>query len=173
MRTSPALRHLALLKFLAAGWLLLCAGVALAESVYVQAKTAQLRAGKTSLDKVTANLRLGDELTVLKRDSGWLEVKTASGAQGWIFGNKVSSTKPRNGDSELAALGKSFRRKEASDVTASAGSRGLDKVSEDYAKQAGITKETQDSVDRMAAYRVTDQEVEDFLKKGRLGEYAQ
>lgn len=146
---------------------------AFAESVYVLARTAQLRAGKTSLDKVTANLRLGDELTVLKRDGNWMEVKTASGETGWIFANKVSNTKPKDGDSGLAALGQSVRRGEASSVTASAGSRGLDKVSEGYAQQAGITKAVQDSVDRMAAYRVTDQEVEDFLKKGRLGEYAQ
>ena len=51
-------------------------------------------------------------------------------------------------------------------MTASAGSRGLDKVSEGYAKQAGITKDVQDSVDRMAAYRVSDQEIEDFLREG-------
>jgi uncharacterized protein YgiM (DUF1202 family) len=173
MRSLPVLRRVALLAVLIPLGVWLGAPEALAESVYVLATNAQLRAGKTSLDKVTANLRLGDELTVLKRDGTWLEVKTASGERGWIFANKVSSAKPKNGDNELAALGKSFRRTEASGVTASAGSRGLDKVSEGYAQQAGITKAVQDSVDRMAAYRVTDQDVEDFLQKGRLGEYAQ
>jgi uncharacterized protein YgiM (DUF1202 family) len=151
----------------------LFAATASAESVYVQAKTAQLRAGKTSLDKVTANLRYGDVLEVIQKDGSWVQVKTGSGAQGWIFANKVSSSKPSGGDSELAALGRSFRQKDASSVTASAGSRGLDKVSEGYAKQAGITKDVQAAVDRMAAYKITDQEVEDFLRNGRLGEYAQ
>jgi uncharacterized protein YgiM (DUF1202 family) len=173
MRSSHALRHLAFLAFLAAIGLWLSAAVAAAESVYVQATKAQLRAGKTSLDKVTANVRYGDELEVLRRDGNWLEAKTGAGERGWIFANKVSSAKPSGSDGDLAALGKSYRRKEASGVTASAGSRGLDKVSEGYARQAGITKDVQDSVDRMAAYRISDQEVEDFLKKGRLGEYAQ
>ena len=173
MRSSQASRYLKVLSAVLAVGLWLAADSAPAETVYVQAKTAQLRAGKTSLDKVTANLRYGDELEVLRRDGTWIEGKTGAGDRGWIFANKVSSTKPSGGDSDLAALGKSFRRKEASDVTASAGSRGLDKVSEGYAKQAGITKDVQDSVDRMAAYRITDQEVEDFLRKGRLGEYAQ
>lgn len=151
----------------------LAAGPALAETVYVQAKTAQLRAGKTSLDKVTANLRFGDPLDVVRRDGNWIEARTGGGASGWIFANKVSATKPSEGDSDLATLGQSFRRKDASGVTASAGSRGLDKVSEGYAKQAGITKDVQDAVDRMAAYRLSDQDVEEFLKSGRLGEYAQ
>lgn len=153
------------------GWL--WADTASAETMYVQAKTAQLRAGKTSLDKVTANLRYGDELEVLRKDGSWVEVKTGAGQRGWIFSNKLSSSRPSGGDSELASLGKSVRQKDASSVTASAGSRGLDSVSEGYAKQAGITKQVQDAVDRMAAYRITDQEVEDFLSKGRLGEYAQ
>ena len=160
-----------MLSFMVGSWMF--ADIALAETMYVQAKTAQLRAGKTSLDKVTANVRFGDQLEVIRKDGSWVEAKTAGGQQGWIFSNKLTSTKPAAGDGDLASLGKSFRQKEASNVTASAGSRGLDKVSEGYAKQANITKDVQDSVDRMAAYRITDQEVEDFLQKGRLGEYAQ
>lgn len=160
-----------LVSLLVALWL--STGEALAETMYVQAKTAQLRAGKTSLDKVTANLQYGDALEVLSRDGNWVEARTGAGDRGWIFAGKVSGTKPGESESELAALGKSFRRKDASSVTASAGARGLDKVSEDYAKQAGITKDVQDAVDRMTAYRLTDQEIEEFLKNGRLGEYAQ
>jgi uncharacterized protein YgiM (DUF1202 family) len=171
-RTRSIGRRLAVLvSVLLASWML--TDLAWAEKVYVQAKTAQLRAGKTSLDKVTADVRFGDELDVLKREGNWVEVKTSGGQRGWIFGGKLSRTKPAAGEGDLAALGKSFRQKEASTVTASAGSRGLDKVSEGYAKQAGITKDVQDAVDRMAAYRITDQEVEDFLRNGRLGEYAQ
>ena len=160
-----------MLSLIVGNWMF--ADIVLAETMFVQAKTAQLRAGKTSLDKVTADLRFGDQLEVLRKDGNWVEVKTTGGQQGWIFSNKLTSTKPSASDGELASLGKSFRQKEASNVTASAGSRGLDKASETYAKQANITKDVQDSVDRMAAYRITDQEVEDFLQKGRLGEYAQ
>jgi uncharacterized protein YgiM (DUF1202 family) len=106
-----------LIAMVVASWML--TDFASAEKVYVQAKTAQLRAGKTSLDKVTADVRFGDELDVLKREGNWVEVKTSDGQRGWIFGSKLSRT------------------------------------------------------DRMAAYRISDQEVEDFLRNGRLGEYAQ
>jgi hypothetical protein len=143
-----------------------------AETVYVQARTAQLRSGKTSLDQVVANLRYGDPLEVLKKEGSWLQVKTESGAQGWIYAGKTSKTKPSGGDNGLAQLGRSMRGSEASAVTASAGARGLDKVSEGYANRAGISQKDRDTVDRMTAYQIADQEVEEFLKEGGLGEYA-
>lgn len=146
--------------------------VAWAETVYVQAKTAQLRSGKTSLDTVVANLKYGDALEVTIREGSWLQVRTASGAQGWIFANKTSNTKPSGGSDTLAQLGRSMRRGEASGTTASAGARGLDKASEGYANRTGISQEDRDAVDRMTAYQLPDQEVEEFLKEGGLGEYA-
>ena len=152
--------------------LALSATAAYADTVYVQAKSAKLRDGKTSLDREVATVRFGDALEVLKTDGSWLQVRTAGGARGWIFVNKTTTTKPSTQDDELAALGRSVRGKEASQTTASAGARGLDKVSEAYANRSGIPKAYRDAVDRMAAYQLGDQEVEDFLKKGALGEYA-
>ena len=154
--------------------LYLLTSVALAETVFVQSKTAKLRSGKTSLDSVVADLKFGESLEVLGKEGNWLEVQTTRGAKGWIFAGKTTPTKPAGGEDDvLAKLGKSFRRTEAGDVTASAGARGLDKVSEGYANRVGITQQHRDAIDRMAAYRISDQEVEDFLKQGRLGEYAQ
>ena len=147
-------------------------GVAWAETVYVQGKTAKLRSGKTSLDPVVADLKYGEPLKVLKTDDKWLQVQTGSGVKGWIFAGKTSPVKRSGGDDELTRLGRSFRGKEASEATASAGARGLDKVSEAYANRSGITQRDRDAVDRMTAYTITDQEIEDFLKKGELGEYA-
>ncbi len=152
--------------------LLFIGGNAQAETVYVQAKTAQLRSGKTSLDAVVANVKLGDALEVTGKDGNWLQVKTAAGVQGWIFSNKVSSTKPSGGSDTFAQLGRSMRRGEASGTTASAGARGLDKASEGYANRTGISQRDREAVDRMTAYQLPDQEVEEFLKEGGLGEYA-
>ncbi|HLG43936.1 MAG TPA: SH3 domain-containing protein, partial [Nitrospirales bacterium] len=77
-------------------------GQALAETVYVQGKTAKLRAGKTSLDRVVADLRFAEPLEVLRKDGTWFEVRTAAGVSGWIFANKTTATKPSGQDDELA-----------------------------------------------------------------------
>lgn len=146
---------------------------ALGETLYVSAKSAQLRSGKTSLDPVVAGLKLGESLEVVKREERWLQVRTAKGVQGWIYASHVSESKPAGGDNELAALGKGFRQTEASSVTASAGARGLDKASESYANRAGITQQHRDAVDRMTANKIPDEDIQAFLKAGRLGEYAE
>lgn len=147
-------------------------GVASGETLYVSAKTAQLRAGKTSLDQVVATLKLGDMLDVVKRDNRWLQVQTSKGVKGWIYSSNVSASKPAGADNELAALGRSFRRTDASGTTASAGARGLDKTSEGYANKSGITQQQRDAVDRMTAYKIPDEDIQEFMKSGRLGEYA-
>ena len=146
---------------------------AFGETLYVSAKSAQLRAGKTSLDPVVASLKIGEALEVVKRDDPWVQVKTAKGVTGWIYSGNVSGSKPAGGDNELAAMGKGFRQTEASGVTASAGARGLDKASESYANRAGITQQHRDAVDRMTASKIPDEDIQAFLKAGRLGEYAE
>lgn len=148
-------------------------GAAFGETLYVAAKSAQLRSGKTSLDPVVASLKLGETVDVVQRVGRWLEVQTAKGVKGWIYDNKVSASKPTGGDNELAALGRSFRRTDASGVTASAGARGLDKASEGYANRSGITQQHRDAVDRITAYKIPDEDIHEFLKSGRLGEYAE
>ncbi len=55
--------------------------VAFGETVYVAAKSAQLRSGKTSLDPVVASLKLGETLEVVKRDDRWLQVQTTKGSR--------------------------------------------------------------------------------------------
>lgn len=146
---------------------------AFGETLYVTAKSAQLRSGKTSMDPVVASPKIGEALEVVKRDDRWVQVKTAKGVTGWIYSGNVSESKPAGGDNELAAMGKGFRQTEASGVTASAGARGLDKASESYANRVGITQQHRDAVDRMTANKIPDDDIQTFLKAGRLGEYAE
>lgn len=143
-----------------------------AETVYVQAKTAPLRAGKTSLDAVVGSVKFGEALEVVGRDGSWMDVKTSSGARGWIFANKTTTSKSSGNNDSLAKLGQSMRGGDASATTASAGARGLDKASEGYANRAGVSSRYREAVDRMTAYQIPDQEVEEFLREGGLGEYA-
>ena len=147
--------------------------VAYAEKAYVQSKSAPLWAGKTSLSQTVATVQFGQEREVLRKEEPWLEVRTSDGVTGWVSANRTSATQPSGGESLFAKAGQTFRQTEAAPVTASAGARGLDKVSEEYANRSSIPKQYQDTVDRMAAYRIPDPEVEGFLKDGRLGEYAQ
>ncbi len=72
----------------------------------------------------------------------------------------VSESKPAGGTTSWRPWGRSFRRTEASAVTASAGARGLDKASESYANRAGITQQHRDAVDRMTANKIPDEDIQ-------------
>ena len=146
---------------------------AMAETVYVQAKSATIRSGQTSLSHVVASVSFGQGLELMEKQGNWYKVDAGKGAIGWIYHNKVSTHKPSEQESRLASLGKNFRHTRSSSLTGTAGVRGLDEFSTGYANAAGISARHRAAVDRMTNYRLSDREVEAFLKSGRLGEYAE
>jgi hypothetical protein len=149
---------------------LLLVAIAYAETVYVRSRSASLRQGKSSVDQVVTRVGLGEALEVLIREEGWVRARTAEGKEGWIFGSNVSSEKPEGGDTLLSRLGRGFRG-EAAEVAASAGARGLDKTAEEYAARAGVGPQHVAAINRLEKFLVSDEEVDRFLREGRVGEF--
>ncbi len=165
--------HQIFLKTLLVLSLLLLAGLAQAETLYVQASSASIRSGKTSLSKIVASVQFAEALESIQQEGNWYQVRTHKGHVGWIYTNKVTSTKPSTPDSRFASIGRGFRKTESSSATATAGVRGLDEFSSGYAKRKGISRRHRVAVNQMTHYRLSDRDVEMFLKSGRLGEYAE
>jgi uncharacterized protein YgiM (DUF1202 family) len=151
--------------------LFILSGVAIAETLYVIAKSAHVRAGATSLDAVIETVRYGDAVETIGRENDWVRVKTKNGAQGLIHTAKLSSSPPASDPSLYGSLSKVVRPT-ASQATVSAGARGLDKVAQGYAESNGISTESRTAIDKMTSYRVDDNQLEAFLKEGGLGDYA-
>ena len=151
---------------------LVWAGTALAETVYVRARSAKIRAGQTALHSVLERVPRGTPLEVLERGDRWLLVKTPKGNQGWVYASRTATEKAAQEGGLLARLGKEFRG-EAAETAAAAGARGLDRLAEDYAKRAGVRAAhiaAMNRAEKLSA-RITEQQVEDFLRKGKVGEY--
>ncbi len=149
---------------------LLLGAIAYAETVYVRARSASLREGRSSLDRVVTRVGLGEALEILDREEGWLLVKTEEGEEGWIFGRNVSDERPSGGNSLLSRLGRGFRG-EAAEVAASAGARGLDKTAEAYADRTGVSLEHVAAINRVEKFLLSDEEVDRFLLEGGVGEF--
>jgi len=144
----------------------------LAETLYVIAKSAHIRAGKTSLDTVTDTIRYGDAVESIIRENDWVQIQTKSGAKGWIYAaNKLSSVPPVNDQGHFEKISANLKGP-VSSTTTSAGARGLDKVAQSYAENNGISAQSRQAVDDMAKYTVDDAQVDSFLKEGGLGEYS-
>lgn len=153
-----------------ASFLFLAAGVSHADTLYISSKSAQVRAGTTSLDDVKGTVHYGDAVESLRTDNAWAEVKTKNGIRGWIHTSKLSNTPPTTQqDTSFLKLGSTSN---ASTPTVTAGARGLDKVAQGYADKTGISPQSREVVDQMTNYQVNDSQVENFLKEGGLGDYA-
>ena len=147
-------------------------GSALAETVYVRSPSAEIRSGRTVLDRRIERVPHGTPLEVLEREGQWILVKTPQGNEGWVYASRTAAEKPEEESGLLAKLGREFRG-EAAETAATAGARGLDKMAEEYARRAGVGPAHIAAINRLEGFsaRVTEQQVQEFLRKGKVGEY--
>ena len=144
-----------------------------AGKVWVTSEGAKLQADKSASSSTVAKLPVGAELILTSSDGSWYQVSTGSGKKGWIYRGKVSTTPPRatsqGGGTLFAALPGSSIQANAADTSRSI--RRLD-------SQDGSSAQRRDpaachqALNDVLNLRVTEAEVERFLKEGRIGEYA-
>lgn len=170
MKKSPILAALACA--------LLCSGVALAQSqLFVSGEGAKLKSDKTASSDTIAELPVGAALSVQGQDESWYKVSTG-GKSGWIYRGKVSETAPapsqQGGDNLFGNAGGSNIM--VSEADSARSMRGLNDSEQDAARAAGRParplSEYKAALDKVLAAKVEKKDVENFLKAGRIGEYA-
>jgi SH3-like domain-containing protein len=144
--------------------IVLAVGLAIgaAQVLVVKVQTTQLRRNPQFFGPALVSLKAGDKLEKMSEANGWVQVKTAAGAVGWIHSSAVT-------ESALAmtSTGQNLKTQATANEVALAG-RGFNKQVEDSykAKHAEVSFV---GVDRMVQIRIGMAELEDFLRKGRLG----
>ncbi len=103
----------------------------------------------------------------------FFKVKLSGGKEGWVFKFKLTEESP-SGDSgggdALDVLG--GKQQIAARESGSGSSiRGLSPISEKNAQSKGISAENIQAVKQMESVKINPQELDKFLKEGRLGEY--
>jgi uncharacterized protein YgiM (DUF1202 family) len=154
---------------------LFLSSAAVAESLWVTSEGAKLKMDCSASSSTVSELPVGIEVTVLQSVKSWYQVQTASGQEGWIYRGKVSNAPP---EKETQDTGNLFGEMQASSISVdeaqtSRSIRGLSKETEQYAKERGTPEAYQKALDDVLAMRVTTQELEVFLRNGKIGEYAQ
>jgi len=132
-----------------------------AETLVVKIQTTQLRGKPQFFAPAVAPLKAGDRLTKLAEASGWMQVRTAAGAAGWVHGSAVAPP----GTQIFAGAGDMKTQATASEV-ALAGKGFNRQVEDSYrAKNKGVSYVW---VDRMVQMRISTAQVQEFLKIGRM-----
>lgn len=155
--------------------LMMAGAVMAAEMLWVVSEGAKLQMEPSASSETIETLPVGSELMADSSEGSWYKVTTKSNKTGWIYRGRVSSTQPEKredagGGDLFGALPGSSIQVSAADTSRSI--RGLSPAAKEYAASANTPEAYQKALDRVLALRVTDKEIEDFLIKGKIGEYS-
>jgi len=144
-----------------------------AETLYVKKSGTKLQAEGSAKSKVVKVLGKGMAVDVLEKSGRFYKV-SAGGSEGFVFKFKLTSKKPAKagGGGLLDILGgdPKFAAKESSSASSI---RGLSPMSEEHAKKKGISEKDIQAVKQMESFKVSAQEVEQFLAQRKLGEFSE
>ena len=150
------------------------------ETVWVSSTSAKLKAKNQSSSDTVAALSVGLKLSVIAFEKRWYNVSTPDKKTGWVYRGWVSTEPPEqevesdDEDSLGSLLGDSSDSSiEADSADSTRSIRGLSPEAEEYAKQSGSPKKCKDALDSLLSMRTKNRDVETFLKKGKIGQYAE
>ena len=125
-------------------------------------KAAEIRVEPYSDAKVLATLAAGDKVDILKKEGGWLRVKSTKGS-GWVRMLNIGKGSARKGSGDAAGiLGLASGRAGTGKVVATTGIRGL---SEEDLKSA---KFNADELKLAESFATTRDQAQTFATQGQL-----
>ena len=147
-----------------------------AEKRWVVSDGTALKAEQSVSAASVADLPVGTELELVEDGGRWLKVQTPDGRQGFVYAGRVSDTAPvAEVDGGEGLFGGAVQGSQITTAKADSARsiRGLPPETAQYAKQRGTPENLKKELDRILARKVTDKEINAFLKEGKIGEYAQ
>lgn len=137
---------------------------AAADVVVVKVQSTAIRQAPQFFASVVAMVKAGDQLAKVSEANGWIQVKAAAGAAGWIHSGAVEKPKIN-----LLASNSALKTQASASEVALAG-KGFNKQVEDSYK-AKNPQLNFAAVDRLLQVKATLAQVEAFLRSGRLAPF--
>lgn len=142
-----------------------------AETLYVKTTGAKLRDGNSFRSRTLQKLNAGTPVKVLEKTRTFYKVSLPNGREGWMLKLKLTSRAPAVKRERRPVL-RRRPRMAALESTSGSSIRGLVPASKKYAKDKGIPEQYIQAVMRMESYAIPAEELDQFLKEGKLGNYA-
>ena len=154
---------------------LITGAVIAAEMLWVSSEGAKLKMEPSASSDTIEALPVGSELQVDSSEGSWYKVTTKSNHSGWVYRGKVSTAQPegkeeKGGGGLFGALPGSSVQASSADTSRSI--RGLSPAAKEYAAATRTPEVYEKALDRVLDLKVTDREIEEFLREGKIGEYS-
>lgn len=142
---------------------LLIASLVFAQSITIKVKETRVRSSPKFYARTISRVKSSERLEKIGEHRGWYKVKTTEGQIGWIHSSAVETKKLRLSSGEWVET-------EASPEEVALAGKGFNKeIEAEYRKTHPRLDFTW--VDRMEKIEISEEEMEAFLKVGKLGEY--
>jgi len=142
----------------------LAAGTACAATITVRQKMTKVRAQPKFYAAEVATVQRGDYLEEVAKGDGWIKVKTASGAVGWVHSSACVLKKIKLSKAESMGTGNV-----SADEVALAG-KGFNPVVEKKYRESHPELNYQ-LLDQIESFDVGEAELIEFMRDGKLGEF--
>jgi len=144
--------------------LILIVTLLVAETLTVKVQSTSLRSSPKFYASSVQALRAGDKVEKISTQDGWIQVRTAGGVVGWVHSSAVTVPK-----FDLMATNQGLKTQASAGEIALAGKGFNKQVEENYRAKHGELSFVW--VEKMLQIKISAAQVEEFLKKGRLGEF--
>ena len=145
------------------------------EKLWVSSSGAKLKTEGSISSETITTLPIGAEVTLLVTEERWYKILSPTGEEGWMYRGWLSDSPPAKETQEesedLFALLPGSRI-EANEADTARSIRGLSSETEVYAKNRGTPAAYKRALDRVLAMDIGERELEEFLREGGIGEYA-
>lgn len=143
-----------------------------AESLYVKKSGTKLQSEGSAKSKVVKVLGKGTPVDVLDKSGKFYKV-SAGGSEGFVFKFKLTRKKPAKAGGGLLDILGGDPKFAAKESASSSSIRGLSPMSEEHAKKKGISEKDIQAVKQMESFKVSTEELEQFLAQRKLGEFSE
>jgi SH3-like domain-containing protein len=144
--------------------LIVIVSLLLAETLTVKVQSTSLRGTPKFYAPAMQPLNAGAKLEKIATQDGWIQVRTSGGAVGWVHSSAVEVPK-----FDLMASDRGLKTQASASEVALAGKGFNKQVEESY--RAKHKELSYTWVDRMLQIKIAAAKVEEFMKKGKLGEF--
>ncbi len=139
---------------------------------WVKTPGTKIRLSKGGNAHVIDKLDRGTPVELLEEDGKWLHVRLPNGHKGWVLRFKLTDKEPDNDWGVLSTMDSLFEEPTVDEASTSASIRGLSKISEDHARRQKTKAEHIRAISEMEKFPISQDDIDEFLKEGKLGEYA-
>jgi len=140
--------------------------------MFAKTDNVKVFASNNAGSKVIKILKKNDSVNAGKKIGRFVYAETFDKKFGWIFEFSLTATAPAKKKTSDKFLDDLTTDNYASrDSSTKANVRGLTEISKQYAATNKISKKTVETAEKMEKHKITDSELDSFLKQGKLGEY--